>query len=85
MVTFANNSATWATLYAPQSTINIANNGLMTGAVAGATVNLSNNTNVAFDSHDTTLTATAIGVNYRTAWDQCPPGYAASAPMANCP
>jgi len=85
VVNFANNSSTWATLYAPQSTVNLNNNGLLTGAIAGATVNISNNGGVSADARDSGLQATPIGLSYSTAWDQCPSAYSPTAPMANCP
>src|SRR5206468_3351746 len=43
VVDFSNNGLTWATLYAPQSTINIRNNGAYNGAILGLKVNLINN------------------------------------------
>jgi Tfp pilus assembly protein PilX len=85
VVSFANNSATWATIYAPQSEVDLSNNALLTGAVAGASVVLENNAQMALDSNDQSLTASSVGINYRTAWDQCPSAYASTAPMANCP
>jgi Tfp pilus assembly protein PilX len=72
VVNFSNNGATFATFFAPQSTVNISNNGAFTGAILGLKVNLSNNFTFNYGSDAGQLTASTQGLYYRSAWQQCP-------------
>jgi hypothetical protein len=81
VVTLNNNGAFYGVVYAPQSTVNITNNGAVNGAVAGNgngaiagnVVNLINNFTFNWDSKDQYLQATSTGLYYRTAWAACVP------------
>jgi Tfp pilus assembly protein PilX len=72
VVDFSNNGASWATIYAPQSTVNLTNNGVFTGAILGLQVNLINNVTFAYGADAATMTASTQGLYYRSAWQQCP-------------
>jgi Tfp pilus assembly protein PilX len=72
VVDFSNNGATFATIFAPQSTVNLSNNGAFTGAVLGLQVNELNNFTFNYGSDATSLSATSQGMYYRSAWVQCP-------------
>jgi hypothetical protein len=72
VVDFSNNGATFATIFAPRSTINLSNNGAFTGAVLGLQVNELNNFTFNYGTDATNLTATSQGMYYRSAWVQCP-------------
>jgi Tfp pilus assembly protein PilX len=73
-VTFANNTNSYVTLYAPQSNVVVSpsSNSSFTGAIAGYTVNVGNVANFQYNGADSGLTAGTTGLYYRTAWEQCP-------------
>lgn len=73
IVTLSNNSAFYGLLYAPQSTVNVSNNGIFHGSIAGNVVNLINNFTFNWDANDQYLQATSTGLYYRTAWAACVP------------
>ncbi len=73
VVTLNNNGTFYGVLYAPQSTVNVSNNGAVYGSIAGNIVNLINNFTFNWDSNDQYLQATSTGLYYRTAWAACVP------------
>jgi hypothetical protein len=87
VVTFANNSNSYVTLYAPQSNVVLSpsNNSSFTGAIAGYTVSIGNVANFQYNGGDAGLTAGTTGLYYRTAWEQCPATPANSSnPSSGC-
>jgi Tfp pilus assembly protein PilX len=84
VVTLSNNNSFYGVVYAPQSTINITNNGSFNGAIAGNVVNLVNNFTFNWDSQDQYLQATSTGLFYRTAWAACVPTPPASDLGSGC-
>jgi Tfp pilus assembly protein PilX len=87
IVTFNNNNTgvTPLTLYAPNSVVNLQNNGVLTGGVYGYQVNVTNNFTFNYDGIESHLTTSTQGVYYRSAWRQCPGlSFLVSAPTAGC-
>jgi predicted acyltransferase (DUF342 family) len=84
VVTFSNNTDFYGTLYAPQSTINLSNNGTMYGSVAGNNVSLSPNGRFVSDASDLTIATGAAGIYFRTAWRECQPQATTSDPQSGC-
>jgi Tfp pilus assembly protein PilX len=72
VVQFSNNgSSTFGTLFAPQSTVNVYNNGTLNGAILGLNVELVNGFTFNYGTDAGTLTANSQGLYYRSAWQQC--------------
>jgi Tfp pilus assembly protein FimT len=72
VVTLANNTAFYGSVYAPHSTIQLSNTANFYGAVAGNVVSINNVTNVFWDARAGTLQASTMALYYRTAWHECP-------------
>jgi len=70
-------------LYAPQSTVTISGNGMLTGAIAGKSVTINGN-GFNWDGRVSTLQATTTGLYYRSAWAQCSPVPPAGNPGGGC-
>ena len=83
VVNFKNNGICTCILYAPQSTVNLSNNGAFWGAISGNIVNLSNNFTFDWGATAGTLQATTTGLYYRTGWAQCAPTAAANTRSGN--
>jgi Tfp pilus assembly protein PilX len=71
VVALANNVAFYGTLYAPQSTVNLTNNGSTNGAVAGYNIAFLNNATFNSDANDLSITTNAAVLFFRTSWHQC--------------
>jgi hypothetical protein len=75
----------WGTVFAPTSDVAILNKGLTAGAIVGATVTFNNPGKFEQDHQDETITTTAKGTYYRSAWHQCKSELPSSTkPMAGC-
>jgi Tfp pilus assembly protein PilX len=75
----------WGTVFAPTSDVAVLNKGLTAGAIVGATVTFNNPGKFEQDHQDETITTTAKGTYYRSAWHQCKSeAPSATKPMADC-
>lgn len=86
-VVWNNNSATtsYVSLFAPYSTVNLQNNGVMYGGVSAWSINVDPNFTFHWDPRDKFLQGTAEGLFYRTSWKQCPSTpTSASDPQSGC-
>ena len=83
-VTLANNSAFYGTVYAPTSTVHIANNAGTWGAVAANDIDLANNATLTADPNATNITTSGGGVFFRTAWRECRPQPTTTDPASGC-
>jgi hypothetical protein len=70
-------------VYAPNSDVSVSGNGVVSGALAGRTVNISGN-GFNWDSRAGTVSASTNGLYYRTAWAQCTPAPTTSDPGSGC-
>jgi hypothetical protein len=83
-VTLANNVAFYGTVYAPTSTLTIANNAGTWGAVAANQINVANNGTLTGDPNATNITTSGGGVFFRTAWRECLATATTSDPGSGC-
>lgn len=78
-VRLSNNTAFYGTVYAPTSTLEIANNAGTWGAMSANIVKIKQNAVVTGDPNATAINASGGGVYFRTAWREC----LATAPTAD--
>lgn len=71
-VEWGNGDTTLATLFAPNSVVDLNNVGSFVGALAALQVNVNNVGAFSYDGSASTLQATSQGLYYRSAWQQCP-------------
>lgn len=85
VVTLRNNTDFYGTLDAPQSTVNVQNNGNTYGALAANNANFKNNATFNGDPHATSITTQGGEMFFRTAWHECLPVATSSAdPQSGC-
>jgi hypothetical protein len=83
-VTISNNAAFYGTIYAPTSTVTVANNGGTWGAVAANDIVLANNATLNGDPNAANITTSGGGVYFRTAWRECHSTATTSDPGSGC-
>ena len=71
-VAWGNGTTTYASLFAPNSTVDLNNGGNFVGAVAALQVNVNNVGTFTYDPATSSLQASSQGLYYRSAWQQCP-------------
>ena len=71
-VTWGNGTTTYASLFAPNSVVDLGNVGGFVGALAALQVNVNNVGAFTYDPSTATLQASSQGLYYRSAWQQCP-------------
>lgn len=67
------NAQLYASIYAPQSTIDISNSGGLTGAIASYGLIMTGNPSFTWYSGDSSLTSSVTELGYTTAWHECGP------------
>ncbi len=70
-VEWGNGTTAFATVFAPNSTVDLNNVGSFVGAVGAARVNINNVATYTYDPTASTLQAGSQGLYYRSAWQQC--------------
>jgi hypothetical protein len=85
VVTWNNNAlSTYATLYAPNSTVQLQNNGGFWGAVGAYNLDITNNFTYRWVNTISQLSARPQGLYYRSAWKQCPTQPTTADPRSGC-
>ena len=79
-----NNAAFYGTIYAPTSTVYLANNAGTWGAVSANNVKVKNNGVITGDPNATNISISGGGIYFRTAWRECRPTSATTDPSAGC-
>lgn len=78
-----NNGELYATFYAPESKVNIENNGLFEGAVAAKEIELGNNFEFKWSEKAEEMKKGALRTYFRSSWAECTP-YTPGSPTATC-
>jgi hypothetical protein len=85
VVTWNNNAlSTYATLYAPNSTVQMQNNGGFWGGIGAYNLDITNNFTFHWVGTVASLSARPQGLYYRSAWRQCPAQPTTSDPRSGC-
>jgi len=85
IVTWNNNAqSTYMTLYAPNSTVQMQNNGGLWGGVGAYNLDITNNFQYHWVGSVSTLSARPQGLYYRSAWKQCPAQPTTTDPRSGC-
>jgi Tfp pilus assembly protein PilX len=85
IVTWNNNAqSTYMVLWAPNSTIQMQNNGAFWGGIGGYNVDITNNFTFHWVGDVSSIQGHAQGLYYRSAWRQCPSNPTTSDPRSGC-
>jgi hypothetical protein len=85
VVTWNNNIAsTYMTLYAPNSTVELQNNGTFSGGVGAYNLDILNNLTFRWIGTESTLSGRPQGLYFRSGWKQCPSVATTSDPRSGC-
>jgi Tfp pilus assembly protein PilX len=71
-IPWGNGTTTYASLFAPNSIVDLNNVGSFVGAIAAIQVNINNVGTYTYDPSTASLQASSQGLYYRSAWQQCP-------------
>lgn len=79
-----NNAAFYGTIYAPTSTVDLANNAGTWGAVSANVVKIKNNGQITGDPNAQNISISGGGIYFRTAWRECRSSSPTTDPSAGC-
>lgn len=79
-----NNVSFYGTIYAPTSTVDLANNGGTWGAVSANVVKIKNNGQITGDPNAQNISISGGGIYFRTAWRECSATTTTADPSAGC-